>query len=146
MARGHQLRHMTPETPIAALPTARRLLIERDGLTCPDCGVQMWDPDDAYDRRTGAPTHDLLDAKTCATVDHLTPRVAGGRNVWGNYQLCCRSCNSKRFATWRTANPHLPHVRQPAAARAAQRRAQVAATRALAHRMVTEAYQKANAR
>jgi 5-methylcytosine-specific restriction endonuclease McrA len=100
MARGHNLRHITPDTPIS-VSVAKRLLIERDGLVCPDCGVLMWDPLWAIDDRGGY-IGDTLDAKAEVTVDHLTPRSHGGLNVWGNFQLCCRSCNTRRYRRWTT--------------------------------------------
>lgn len=35
-------------------------------------------------------------AKHTATVDHLTPRSRGGRNVEVNRVPCCRRCNSRK--------------------------------------------------
>ena len=34
--------------------------------------------------------------KTSATIDHKTPKVAGGKNSRKNYVLACRNCNQDK--------------------------------------------------
>lgn len=54
----------------------RRNLLRRDGHTCQYCGKQP-------DRRR-------------LTMDHVVPRVAGGRTTWTNVVTACERCNSRK--------------------------------------------------
>lgn len=55
-----------------------RQIRERDGHVCAYCGASA--------ATSGAHLH----------LDHLTPKVAGGRDVASNLVLACRRCNSAR--------------------------------------------------
>jgi 5-methylcytosine-specific restriction endonuclease McrA len=54
----------------------RREVFLRDNYTCQYCGVH---------------TKDL-------TIDHVTPRVKGGKHVWDNLVSACRACNHRKGA------------------------------------------------
>jgi 5-methylcytosine-specific restriction endonuclease McrA len=63
----------------------------RDGFACVYCERDMR-ADDPYN----------------VTLDHLTPRSAGGSDDASNLVTACRSCNSKRGARdWRDNPPHV---------------------------------------
>ena len=57
----------------------RRLRLSRK--TCPLCGVRF-------------------EAANPATVDHVIPLAAGGTHTRDNLRVCCRSCNSRRGASF----------------------------------------------
>lgn len=63
-----------------------RQIKARDGHACVYCG--------ATERTSGAHLH----------LDHLIPRIAGGRDVASNLVIACRSCNCARqdmpLSTW----------------------------------------------
>lgn len=60
------------------LPQWRRLAIYlRDGLQCCWCGLTLEDG-------------------IKLTLDHATPRAAGGSNASSNLFTCCLTCNAKR--------------------------------------------------
>lgn len=56
------------------IPTnLRRMVIERDGLRCVYCGVDL----------VGQEVH----------LDHVIPEAAGGATSFANLQVTCRKCN-----------------------------------------------------
>src|SRR5437763_5586167 len=54
----------------------RRMVLARDNYTCRDCGTK----------------EDL-------SIDHVKPKVAGGKDHIDNYETVCRKCNVKRYQT-----------------------------------------------
>lgn len=88
----------TPMIPRRALP----LLLDLQGGRCAGCGTAL-----AHRSRPGTliPLGDGLSTPAPnhrpAEVDHLTPRSAGGRNVFGNYEAVCGPCNQGRYQEWR---------------------------------------------
>ena len=72
----------------------RAAIYERDSWTCAYCGRG---PRDA--RR-------MSQAASVLTLDHLTPRSAGGSNDQRNIVTACRTCNSSRQnRDWRDFAP-----------------------------------------
>ena len=61
-------------------------LIERDGLRCTWCCREMKD----------APINPGVDCSLHVTLEHLVPRVQGGRDEWSNFALSCYQCNNAR--------------------------------------------------
>ncbi|HXH60596.1 MAG TPA: HNH endonuclease [Fimbriimonadaceae bacterium] len=59
--------------PMPQLRLSRHSILARDSHTCQYCGS----------------TKDL-------TIDHVTPRWAGGPSTWDNLVTCCRKCNLKK--------------------------------------------------
>ncbi len=70
----------------------RRALLERDGLNCQECGVEM-----KVDMETGQ-----IDIKLSkgATIDHIRPKSQGGTNQLENLQLLCKQCNNQKGSRW----------------------------------------------
>ncbi|HZO90294.1 MAG TPA: HNH endonuclease [Chthonomonadaceae bacterium] len=60
--------------PLPELKLSRRTIFARDNYTCQYCG---------------STTKDL-------TIDHVIPRVHGGKSAWENLVCCCRKCNMKK--------------------------------------------------
>ncbi len=60
--------------PMPILKPTRKSIFTRDGNRCVYCGA----------------THLPL------TIDHVIPRVRGGRNEWDNLVCCCTKCNNKK--------------------------------------------------
>jgi 5-methylcytosine-specific restriction endonuclease McrA len=60
--------------PMPILRPTRRSIFTRDGHRCVYCGA----------------THLPL------TIDHVTPRVRGGRDEWENLVCCCTVCNNSK--------------------------------------------------
>jgi 5-methylcytosine-specific restriction endonuclease McrA len=58
------------------VPLTRRALLLRDNYTCQYCGVS-------------APSPEL-------TMDHVLPKVRGGKTTWDNVVCACRACNSHK--------------------------------------------------
>lgn len=63
----------------AAWNRLRLVILERDNWVCQHCGNELRekDPDAAHD----------------ATVDHVIPKAAGGRDEQANLIASCRRCN-----------------------------------------------------
>ena len=57
----------------------RLAALERDNWTCQHCGNELREND--------------ADAAHDATVDHITPKAAGGRDEMTNLIASCRRCN-----------------------------------------------------
>jgi 5-methylcytosine-specific restriction endonuclease McrA len=60
--------------PMPILRPTRKAIFTRDGHRCVYCGA----------------THLPL------TIDHVVPRVRGGRDEWDNLVCCCTYCNNKK--------------------------------------------------
>jgi 5-methylcytosine-specific restriction endonuclease McrA len=60
---------------ILSKPNARNIFL-RDGYQCQYCG-------------------DHLHARDL-TLDHVLPKVQGGRDAWENLVACCRACNNRK--------------------------------------------------
>lgn len=58
------------------VPLSRRALLARDNYTCQYCGAQP--------------------PKSELTVDHVLPRVRGGKTAWDNVVCACQRCNSRK--------------------------------------------------
>lgn len=58
------------------VPLSRRALLARDNYTCQYCGVS-------------ASSAEL-------TIDHVLPKVRGGKTTWDNVVCACRACNSRK--------------------------------------------------
>jgi 5-methylcytosine-specific restriction endonuclease McrA len=58
------------------VPFSRKNVLTRDGLLCQYCGREF-------------STAEL-------TIDHIIPKVQGGRNEWTNTVACCKACNIKK--------------------------------------------------
>ena len=72
-------------------PEVRIQVLRRDGYTCSYCGVT---------------DHDRM------TVDHVIPKVRGGRSTWENLVCACQRCNLRKGArTPKEAN--MPLLRKP---------------------------------
>ena len=70
----------------------RRNIYARDENLCQFCGLRF-------------PTRDL-------TLDHVVPRVQGGRNTWENLVCACVKCNARKGG--RTpAQAHMKLIREP---------------------------------
>ncbi|NCO34540.1 MAG: HNH endonuclease [Armatimonadetes bacterium] len=61
--------------PVPELKLSRKSILARDEYTCQYCG-------------DGGP-HNL-------TLDHVVPRVRGGKTEWENLVCCCLKCNNKK--------------------------------------------------
>ncbi len=59
----------------------RSKVLERDGLTCQECGCELHDIKNQIDDRK-------------ATVDHIVPRCFGGGDELDNLRCLCHRCNS----------------------------------------------------
>jgi 5-methylcytosine-specific restriction endonuclease McrA len=81
-------------------------LIERDGLTCHYCGIDLVPPDARYDQ---APYYCIDEWRTSLSrytqykvspqygrlsVDHIIPMSQGGADTMDNLVICCHKCNS----------------------------------------------------
>jgi len=60
--------------PLPKLRLCRQSVLARDDYTCQYCGVKAKD----------------------LTIDHVIPRVMGGKHTWDNVVACCRKCNLKK--------------------------------------------------
>lgn len=60
--------------PMPILRPSRKAIFTRDGYRCVYCGA----------------THLPL------TIDHVLPRVRGGKDVWENLVCCCTKCNNAK--------------------------------------------------
>jgi 5-methylcytosine-specific restriction endonuclease McrA len=58
------------------VPFSRKNILTRDGHVCQYCGGEFISGD--------------------LTIDHIIPKVQGGKNDWTNVVACCRSCNIKK--------------------------------------------------
>lgn len=58
------------------IPLTRRTIMLRDNYTCQYCGTQ--------------PT------KASLTIDHVTPKVRGGKTTWENVVCACKRCNLRK--------------------------------------------------
>lgn len=90
------------------MPTSRALLVSLDlyGNICPDCDEPMWHQNYSAER---------LDMRKVASIDHVWPRQAGGRDLWGNYEAVCVSCNSARWHRWKREHPDWRELTAPQA-------------------------------
>lgn len=70
---------------IARGVTKRASLSEAQNHRCAYCGIRLTDTKLAHDE---------------ATIDHVVPRVAGGRPIWSNEVMACRLCNEGRGAMY----------------------------------------------
>ena len=61
--------------PVPELKLSRKSILARDEYTCQYCGERG--------------QHNL-------TVDHVIPRVRGGKTEWENLVCCCLKCNNKK--------------------------------------------------
>jgi 5-methylcytosine-specific restriction endonuclease McrA len=76
--------------PMPQLRLSRHSILARDQYTCQYCGAKNKD----------------------LTLDHVTPRWAGGQNTWDNLVACCRRCNLKK-ADKTPAQAHMKLARPP---------------------------------
>ncbi|MEA3407692.1 MAG: HNH endonuclease [Chloroflexota bacterium] len=60
------------------IPLTRRTLMVRDNYTCQYCGAQL-------------PASEL-------TMDHVVPKVRGGKTTWENVVCACKTCNARKGA------------------------------------------------
>lgn len=78
----------------------RRLVFQRDGFTCQQCGLVFTCPE-GWDGTTRV-WHD--DGATELTVDHMVPTSQGGRFTVENLRALCAPCNNARgdqpLRTW----------------------------------------------
>jgi 5-methylcytosine-specific restriction endonuclease McrA len=58
------------------VPLTRRALLARDNYTCQYCGF------------SGSSAE--------LTIDHVLPKVRGGKTTWDNVACACRACNSRK--------------------------------------------------
>ena len=70
----------------------RRALLERDGLNCQECGVEM-----KMDTETGQIN---IRSSKGATIDHIRPKSRGGTSRMDNLQLLCKQCNGQKGSRW----------------------------------------------
>jgi len=76
----------------ASIPVTRRTVFMRDNYVCQYCGRKP--------------------AKSELTVDHVLPKVRGGRSTWENLVCACQRCNLRKGArTPKEAN--MPLLRKP---------------------------------
>lgn len=68
------------------LPAIKDAVWRRDDWQCCYCGIKVI--------RAGLDQPD--DAPDTATVDHVTPRSAGGSHAMKNLVTCCRRCNNRK--------------------------------------------------
>lgn len=68
-----KMRYMV-KRPMPQLRLSRHSVLARDNYTCQYCGVRARD----------------------LTIDHVSPRWAGGPHTWDNLVACCRRCNLKK--------------------------------------------------
>ena len=74
------------------VPFTRKNVLTRDEFVCQYCGREH--------------------SSGSLTMDHVIPKVQGGKNEWTNVVACCRSCNMRKGGnTPRQA--HMRLVRQP---------------------------------
>lgn len=66
-------------------------LYKRDGGVCKRCGI-VCDWYDIEARADGV----LIAGNTYPSIDHIKPIAKGGLHEWGNVQLLCRKCNTKK--------------------------------------------------
>jgi hypothetical protein len=66
------------------------LLAARDGWWCHYCGCPLVSLEMPWVRAPGDRT---------PTLDHRTPRIAGGTHALSNLVLACRPCNSSKGST-----------------------------------------------
>lgn len=76
--------------PMPQLRLSRHSVLARDNYTCQYCGCKGKD----------------------LTIDHVTPRWAGGQNTWDNLVACCRRCNLKK-ADKTPQQAHMKLARKP---------------------------------
>lgn len=70
------------------IPVSRRTVLMRDRYTCQYCGAHP--------------------AKANLTIDHIIPKVRGGRTSWENVVCACKACNLRKGAkTLEQANMRL---------------------------------------
>ena len=58
------------------IPLTRRTVLLRDNYTCQYCGSQP--------------------AKSNLTIDHVLPKVRGGKTTWDNVVCACKRCNLRK--------------------------------------------------
>lgn len=58
------------------VPLTRRAVMIRDGYTCQYCGAQA--------------------SRGMLTIDHVLPKVRGGRTLWENLVCACKECNLRK--------------------------------------------------
>ena len=73
--------------PKRAVAFSRKNILERDEYTCQYCGVKP--------PRARKDALDWLE-KNSLSLDHVSPRVQGGKTTWENIVTCCFKCNSKK--------------------------------------------------
>ncbi len=66
-------------------------LMDRDGGICQICGEKVDLSDISFDECGYTHTGERY-----PTVDHIIPVSKGGKTEWGNVQLACKGCNSKK--------------------------------------------------
>lgn len=80
-------------------------LIERDGLICHYCGIDLVPPDARYDaapyyrvdrymKAIGYLRYEVAPDYGRVTVDHIVPISQGGTDAMDNLVICCHKCNS----------------------------------------------------
>ncbi len=74
------------------IPLTRRSLMIRDNYTCQYCGAKL--------------------PKSQLTMDHVIPKVRGGKTTWENVVCACKSCNLRKGS--RTPEEaHMPLRKRP---------------------------------
>ena len=68
-------------------------IAESHGLKCEICGIEC-DPSDTWINDKGRRCYGRL----YPTVDHIVPLKHGGTDTFGNVQIACKRCNSKKGA------------------------------------------------
>jgi 5-methylcytosine-specific restriction endonuclease McrA len=61
-----------------SIPLTRRTVMMRDQFTCQYCGAKPGKPN--------------------LTIDHVIPKVRGGKTTWDNVVCACRECNLRKGA------------------------------------------------
>jgi len=70
------------------IPLTRRTVMLRDGHTCQYCGKCL--------------------TKSDMTIDHIVPRVRGGKTTWENVVCACKACNLRKGSkSLKQSNMHL---------------------------------------
>jgi len=64
---------------------SRRAVLARDGYTCIFCGV-----------KAGEEQRGKILRHADFTIDHIVPRVQGGKSTWGNTACACSRCNHRK--------------------------------------------------
>jgi len=96
-----------PYEPLTKVSCSPRGVLRRDSYTCQYCESKL-NKSVKIEEVTRKPS--LI--KVYATVDHVIPQAAGGRNSWHNLVACCGLCNRIK-ADKSLKNSGLKLIREP---------------------------------